>query len=237
HNNNGSVGANVNFVPRQSYHYQTITQWGERELDMYGLAKLNYVSELNVSSALVLNKFQNKSYFFGISGLQNYGAINDPSLIAPSNPTTKGGGGYTWAVATAKEIYNDILLLFSTLQTQMAGLVPDMDAKMTLALSPAEAVNLKKVSDYNVTAEETIKQNFPNLRIVTAPELATGSGQLVQMILDDVDGIKTVFCAFTEKMRAHPVIQGLTSFQQKKSGGTWGTIIRRPVAISSIIGI
>lgn len=237
HSNNGSSGANVNWVARQSYHFQTISQWGERELDMYGLAKINYASEINTSSALVLNKFMNKSYFYGVAGLTLYGALNDPALIAPITPTTKAAGGYTWAVATAQEIYNDILKLFGQLQTQMAGLVPDMDAKMTLALSPVLSVSLKKVSTYNVTAEQTIKENFPNLTIKTAPEFATGSGELMQLILDDVDGVKTTYCAFTEKMRSHPVIPDLSSWKQKKSGGTWGFIGRRPIAIAQMLGM
>ena len=74
-NNNGRAGANANFPQRQSYHYQTMTEWGERELEMAGQAKINWASELNVASALVLNKFQDNSYFFGIAGLQNYGCL------------------------------------------------------------------------------------------------------------------------------------------------------------------
>lgn len=237
HNNNGSTGANVNFVPRQSYHYQTISQWGERELDFYGLAKINYASEINVASALILNKFQNKSYFFGVAGLQCYGALNDPNLIAPIAPGTKAAGGVTWAAGNAQEIYTDVLSLFGQLQLQMAGNVPDMSGKMTLALSPTMAVYLKKVSIYNVTAETTIKENFPNLRIVTAPEYATVGGQYAQLILDDVDGVQTAYCAFTEKLRAHPVIAQLSAWAQKKSGGTWGAIIRRPIAIASMLGM
>lgn len=237
HSNNGSTGANVNWVARQSYHYQTVSQWGERELEMYGLAKINYSSEINVSSALILNKFQNKSYFFGIAGLANYGALNDPGLIAAIVPTTKVGGGYTWAVATAQEIYSDVLKLFGQLQTQMAGLVPDMDATMTLAMSPTMRVNLKKVSIYNVTAEQTIKENFPNLTIKTAPEFTLQGGELMQLILDNVDGVETTYCAFTEKMRAHPVIPDLSSWKQKKSGGTWGTINRRPICIAQMQGM
>ena len=46
-NNNGMTAANVNWVPRQSYHYQTHTRWGERELDMYGAARIGYAAELN----------------------------------------------------------------------------------------------------------------------------------------------------------------------------------------------
>lgn len=237
YSNNGSSGANVNWVPRQSYQFQTVSQWGERELELYGLAKINYASEINAASALVLSKFLNKSYFFGIANLLNYGLLNDPSLIAPILPTVKTAGGYTWAVATAQEIYNDVLALFAQLQTQMQGLVPDMDAKMTLALSPVLAVSLKKVSIYNVTAEQTIKENFPNLTIETAPEFALQAGQLMQLILEDVDGIKTTYTAFTEKMRAHPVIPDLSSWKQKKSAGTWGGICRRPICIAQMQGM
>ena len=237
YNNNGSTGANVNWMTRQSYHFQTISQFGERELDMYGLAKINYVSEVNIASALVISKFLNKTYFYGVNGLANYGALNDPSLIASITPTTKTAGGYTWAVATAQEIYNDFLKLFGQLQTQMAGNVPDMEAGMTIVMSPTMRVNLKKVSAYNVTAEQTIQENFPNLKIKTAPEMTTQGGELMQLFLDDVDGIKTTFNAFTEKMRAHPVIPDLSSFKQKKSAGTWGNINRRPIALASMLGM
>ena len=237
HNNNGASGANVNWVPRQSYQFQTVSTWGERELEMFGLAKINYASEISVASALVLNKFMNKSYFFGIAGLQNYGGLNDPGLIASIAPTTKAAGGPTWAVATAQEIYNDFLKLFGQLQTQMAGLVPDMDAAMTVSLSPVLAVSLKKVSIYNVTAEQTIRENFPNLTIKTAPEFDTDAGELMQLRLNDVDGVETSYAAFTEKLRAHAIIPDLSSWRQKKSAGTWGTIIRRPVALASMIGM
>lgn len=236
HNNNGSTGANVNWIPRQSYHYQNVTQWGERELEMYGLAKINYASELNVASALVMSKFQNKTYLFGVDGLDNYGVLNDPSLIAPIAPTT-GVAGDTWDDKTAQEIYNDVLKLFKQLQEQMGFNVPDMDAKMTMILSPLSAVNLKKVSTFNVTAEQTIKENFPNLSIKTIPEYATPDGNLVQLKLDAVDGQNTAYCAFTEKMRAHPVIPDLSSWKQKKSAGTWGAIIRYPIAIAQMIDI
>ncbi|STD85207.1 Uncharacterised protein [Escherichia coli] len=63
------------WVPRQSYHFQTFTVWGERELEMYGAARIGWAAELNVASALTLNKFQNKSYFYGIAGLTNYGLL------------------------------------------------------------------------------------------------------------------------------------------------------------------
>ena len=40
----GIAGANVNWVQRQSYTYQVITQWGERELEKMGLARIDWAN-------------------------------------------------------------------------------------------------------------------------------------------------------------------------------------------------
>jgi len=236
YSSNGSAGANSQFPQRQSYHYQVITQWGERELERAALAKLDWVSRQNIASVLVLNKFQNMTYFFGVAGLQNYGLLNDPALSTPITPITKGAGGVTWAVATAYEIYQDLLNMFSQLQTQANGLLT-MDDKMTLALSPTMAVNLNKVSTYNVAVRTTLKENFPNMRIETAPEYSTQSGQLAQLIIDSYEGQDTAQACFTEKMRAHPIITAESSWKQKKTQGTWGSIIYRPAFISQMLGM
>jgi len=47
----------------------------------------------------------------------------------------------------------------------------------------------------------------------------------------------TGIAGFTEKMRAHAIVRDLTAFSQKKSQGTWGSIIFRPAMISSMIGV
>lgn len=237
YSNNGSVNSNVNWVPRQSYHFQTVTQWGERELEMAGVGKIDYAANLNIASALALNKFMNKSYFFGISGLQNYGLLNDPSLSTPISPAATGtASGTLWSTKDGAAIYGDIVLLYAQLQTQLRGLV-ERDAPMVLAMSPEIEVNLTKTNQYNVNVTDQLKKNFPNLRIESAVEYNTVGGQLVQLIVDSVENEKTVYCAFTEKMRAHPVKVELSSFQQKKSAGTWGSIIRQPIAIAQLLGV
>jgi hypothetical protein len=233
---NGRAGANSNFPQRQSYHYQVLTQWGEKELETAGLARIDWANRLNIASVLTLNKFQNKTYFFGVSGLQNYGLMNDPSLSAAIVPTTKALTGTTWAVATAVEINNDIQKLYKQLQTQAGGLI-ELDTAMTLAMSPLSEVYLTKTTDYNVNVSDILKKNFPNLKIVTAPEYSTTSGELVQLLVDSYEGQRTADTAFTEKLRAHPIVVQSSSFKQKKSQGTWGTIIYRPAFIAQMIGV
>lgn len=240
-NKNGSSGANFNWVPRQSYHFQTITQYGERELDMYGLAGINYKSELDVSSALVINKFHNRMAFYGVAGLQNYGALNDPNLLPNIIPNTKAAGGTAWTNATADEIYSDVLKLFGQLQTQMGGNIDfsegGIDETIVLAMSPERAVLLQRTNTFGINVQDLLQKNFKNLTIRTAPEYNTAGGQLMQMLLPNYEGVDSAFAGFTEKLRAHAVIQDLSGFQQKKSAGGWGTIIRRPIAIAGEIGI
>lgn len=232
---NGGASANTNFPQRQSYHYQVMTQWGELELETAGLARVDWANRLNIASVLTLNKFQNKTYFFGVSGLQNYGLLNDPNLSAAIVPTTKTAGGTSWANATALEVLNDVQKIYKQLQTQAGGLV-ELDTKMTLAMSPISEVALTKTTEFNVNVSDILKKNFPNMTIKTAPEYTTASGELVQLIADEVEGQHTVDVAFTEKLRAHPIVVGSSNFKQKKSQGTWGAIIYRPAFISQMIG-
>lgn len=235
-NENGHAGVNSNFPQRQPYHYQVMAEWGERELELAGLAKVDYANRISIASALALNKFQNKTYFFGVAGLQNYGLLNDPNLVASISPATKVAGGTTWPNATALEVLDDVSLLFKQLQSQANGLV-DLDSAMTLAMSPTSEVALTKTTQYNVNVQDLLKKNYPNLKVVTAPEYATTAGQLLQLKLDSYEGQLTAEAVFTEKMRAHPIVVGASSFKQKRSQGTSGCVVYRPMFIASMLGV
>lgn len=236
YNEGGSAGANMNWPQRQSYHYQVFTRWGERELEMAGLARVDWANQQQVASALVLNKFQNKAYFNGVSGLQNYGLLNDPSLPSVIVPTTKAAGGTGWTNATALEVLADVQKLFKQLQTQANGLI-DLQTPMTLAMSPLSEVALTKTTEFNVNVRDILRKNFPNMEVKTAPEYTTGSGELLQLIVNEYEGQRTASCAFTEKMRAHPIVVQSSSFKQKKSQGVWGTVIFRPMFIAQMLGV
>lgn len=233
---NGRAGANIQFENRQSYLYQTVTQWGEREMERMGLAKVDWAARINAASALTLNKFQNLSYFYGISGLQNYGLLNDPSLSAAITPTTKTAGGTGWQNAEPQEILADIQKLFAELQIQ-TGSNLEMDSQMTLALHSVSQVYLSNSSQYNKPAIELIKVAFPNMRVIQAPQYLSGSTYSCQLIVKSVQGQDSGYCAFNEKMRAHRVIPLESAFRQKKTQGTWGAIITYPAGIAQMTGI
>lgn len=228
---NGSVEINANFPQRQCYHYQTFTQWGEREMAKAALAKIDQASRLNIASVLLLNKFQNASYFFGIAGLQIFGGLNDPTLFTPISSTV------AWNTETDPVvIYDDIRRLFQQVVAQSNGVVElDDNVRITLAMSPTNQVNLKKANQFNESVMSLLKTNFPNIRFETAVEYSTQAGELVQMIVENVEGQETVTCSFTEKLRAHAVVQDTSSWKQKKSQGTSGTVVFRSFLIAQML--
>ena len=246
----GRTGANTNFPQRQAYLFQTIKEYGDLELDRAGLMKINWASELDQSAANNMMVFQNTTYFFGVAGLACYGLLNDPNLGAPLTPATKANGGTTWFKngspnASANEVYNDILAIFTDIVSVNADNV-DEETPFVLAMSPASQMALKFTNSFGINVKALLKDNFPNIRFETAVQYgvqtATNSqgnlgGNLVQMIVEKIQGQETGYCAFNEKMRSGPVIRDLSSFRQKITGGTWGSIVRMPLGFASMLGV
>jgi hypothetical protein len=233
-NNNGVVNANVNFEPRQSYTFQGFVQWGDMELEEMGMAKIDWAAEKNVSLALVFEKTMNYAFAFGVTGLENYGLLNDPALPAALTPITA-----VWASCTGIQIWADIQDLYKQLVRQTGGNVTMQD-ELILALDPmTESYLLTPTTNVygNATVKDLLKESFPRLTVKTAMEYATLSGNLVQLIAPRLKGQRTGMSAFTEKMRAHAIVRDTSTTYQKKSAGVWGTIIKQPIAIASKLGV
>lgn len=246
----GMSGMNMSYPQRQSYAFQTIIRYGEVEMERAGLAKINFVNELNMSAANNISRFFNLTYFYGVQGLQLYGMFNDPGLAASLTPALKGYGGTAWYLgnavrASATEIYTDFQTTVSALIVQTQGHV-NAKSPMTMAMSPSSEAALTTTNAFGVNVMDLVKKNYPGLKIVTAVQYQQQSagnpqglpaGNFMQLFAGSIDGGKVGFSAFTEKMRAHPIIRFHSSFEQKMSAGTWGFILRVPVGVSSMVGI
>lgn len=223
---NGMANTNVNWETRDTYYYQTIVELGEREVERAGAAKLDWVARKQISAALTLNKFQNKTYFYGVANLRNYGILNDPSLLASVTLPT-------WVGADGQVVYDGLgTTLYGQLLDQTGGLI-DTEAEMILLLSPKAQGAFTRTNQYNVNVNDQLKKNFPNLKIQTAPEMSTDAGEVIKLIVKNYEGVDTVEPTFTEKMRVHPMVLGLSSWRQKRSQGTVGTIIYRPIFVAT----
>ena len=250
--NNGRTGLNTDFPNRQAYLYQIIKEYGELEMERAGLARIAWAAELDKAAITILNKFQNLTYFFGVQSLQNYGLINDPNLSASLTPSAKANGGVTWFTsggapnATANEVYNDIIAIYEQVVGQAGGTVDiEMENPMVLAMSPQLQVALTFTNTFNVNVQDLLKKNFPSMRMESAVQYGkisssnpqgVAAGNLVQLIVENVGGQDTGYCAFNEKLRNHKIVIDLSSFKQKATQGTWGSVIRQPFAIASMLG-
>lgn len=232
---NGQSSHNANFPQRQSYGFQTNTQWGDKQMDVAAKARLNYVQRQQVASALILRKKENNIFLFGVTGLQNYGLMNDPSLIAPVAPTT-GAGGNTWAQKTSDEIYADFVLLWANLIARGNGLI-NTKSPVKVGIPNIVEQNLTKQNTYGQVLVDRLKLAYPNMEIETIPEFATASGNLVQMIAVDVEGQPTGELAYAERMRAHGVVRHSSYYSEKKSGHAWGAVLYYPNFISQMLGV
>jgi hypothetical protein len=251
YSNNGRAGVNFNYPAFQSYLFQTIVAYGERETERAGLMRINYVGEVTGAASGLLNRFGNLAYAFGIVGLQNYGIINNPYLSAYLSPALKAWGGTSWfnagsPAATANEVYNDVLAVVEQIINQTNGAV-EMDTPMTLALSPQSSLAMKFANAFGVSVADLLKQGFPNMKVKSAPQYGqltasnnqgySSAGNAFQIIVDKIDNQKVAYPAFNEKLRAHKLIAELSSWKQKMTSGVWGTITRMPIGIAGMIGI
>jgi hypothetical protein len=250
YNNNGRAGINTNFPERQPYLYQTVVEYGELEIERAGLAKIGFVAEQKEAAIDGLNKFGNLTYFKGVAGLQNYGALNDPSLYPAIAPAPKAAGGTAWmsgnvVVATANEIFTDIQTLVIQAINQSSGLI-NTKSKFVLALSPAREGALTATNSFNVNVAALLKNNFPNLEVKNAIQYGALSaqnpqgsavGEIMQLWAPEAAGQDSGYCSFNAKLRAGPVVRELSAYKQKLSQGTSGFILRQPFAMATMAGI
>jgi hypothetical protein len=242
--NNGSAGFNTMWPQRENYLYQNIIQVGELETMTSAMAKIDAIAEKYRASQMVMSKFENQMYFYGIAGIQNYGALNSPDLLPSITPGYKAAlaanGGWVVGgnvIATPTEIQKDIQALFLQLVNQTAGLI-DAQTPMKLVCSPQTAVALLATNEIFATnVMAMVKVNFPNMTIDTATQYATDAGQLAQLIVEKFEGQDVGYCAFSEKLRAGAVIPELSSIKQKRSAGGFGYVLRFPVGIASMLGL
>lgn len=220
---NGVSGVNVNYPERQPYHFQTNIRAGEREMAIAGAGRLDLAARKQIAAQLTINKFQNKSYIFGVEGLNCRGMLNDEDL--PATITLE-----TWDEMDGGAVYEEVRKLYAQLNKQSGGIL-EADSSMKLIISNNLAPNLAKTNQYNVNVIDQLKKNFPNMAIETVPEYSAEAGEMVQLILSEYEGQQTVDLSFTEKMRTFPLVMMGSYWEQKRMAGTSGAVIYRPFLV------
>ncbi|MDL2169562.1 hypothetical protein [Asaia sp. HumB] len=239
----GDSSANANWVSRQSFHFQTWAKYGDLESEMMGTASIPWVAEQRTAGVSVLAKQQNLINLFGVSGLENYGALNDPALPAAITASVKTGTATAWtSTSDPNAVYQDFVNLFAALNKALMGNI-DNQTRLKVVVPSELSQVMNYANTYGVTLAALIKQSWPNMEIVFLPEAGVTmsggytSANVMQMFAPEIDGVETVSTAFTEKLTMHRIEQYSTNARQKMSRGGWGTIWKRPMAVAQMVGI
>ena len=246
HGENIASDVNIESPERENFVFQTVIRYGDLEEATVARQRLSLASEKQKAAATILAKAHNKFYLYGVAGKKTYGLLNDPNLPVSASPNsiTIGGNTYsTWAdkaghdaANASNHVYNDVLKLWNTLCANNGGNI-DADSPIVLAVSNARASYLNALNTYGLSAAKMLKDNFPNIVIVQLPELSTGAGEMMYMIVPELFASQTAELAYSEKMRLSRVVPEMSAFKQKAVGGTWGAIIKRPSLIQTMTGI
>lgn len=238
--NKGTSGVNFTWVPRDIYRMQTTIQYGDLETAVMDSAKLDLVGSKRGSIAQNIAIAFNRMGFFGNitpAGTflsKTYGLLNDPNLNA-SVPVPNGASGSPlWINKTPDEIFADIVSSYGLLENQTGNNVNPND-KFILAVDGYASAFLGKANQYGMTARQMISDNYPNTRIVVAPEYKTING--FQFIAEEIGGQTSVLDLFNYKYRSHGVVRWDSWFNEKVSAGSAGCGIMLPMAIVTRTGI
>lgn len=231
-------GINSEWQTRPQYVFQTTITYGDLEVAMSSVAKVNLAASKQRAAANVIDIDQNRFYLLGVADKEIYGILNDPNLPDAITAAPSGTGSSTkWADKTTTQIYNDILALFAELSSQSNGLI-DRDTPLKLCLSPEMAVRLGAATDFNVSVLDMLTRYFSSISIVTVPELhSMTAGETVFLIAPEVNGQKSGVLAFGDKMIAGRVVPDLSSLRQKFVGTTYGGIVLMPFAFAQMTGM
>lgn len=130
------------------------------------------------AAALALEIQRNYVGFYGYNNGANrtYGFLNEPSLLAYVNVPNGASGSSQWSQKTMREIVADILAAAQTLRTQSGDLIDVKRTPITLATGTSVVDWLSQTSDFGYTPQKWLAENYPNIRIESAPELDAANG-------------------------------------------------------------
>lgn len=248
---NGNTSVNYNWINRRVGYFEQSISYGDMQQAQFGLAKMDYVSDLRNAMTETVAQEQNDIAFSGYQGIPDtdlphiYGVINDPNLNAfitlpddgedPTlNPSTE------WRYKTFEEQVRDFILMATQLSTQGGGRLTSQSSGV-LALPTTAEPATNKANMYGKTFTSYLKENYPNIRIVTVPNFdatLTGLSDTVGMLmLDTDDGQKPFSELYTIKWQGHRPVPLASSISEKISYGVGGSICKYPLLVVSVTGI
>lgn len=239
YSNGVTSDVNNDWQQREQFLYQTAIGYGDLELAVSSEARINLAASKQKAAAKIMDIAANRFYLLGVAGKDIYGVLNDPNLptaVTPINVGTDSDPILAWEKKTTTQIYSDILKLFAQLQSQSQGWI-DQSTPLKLVLSPNMNHFMGVATDFNISVQDMLNKYFSSLKVVVLPEMNTASGEVIMLIAPEATNQKTGILAFGEKLMAGRIVPDMSSFRQKFTAGTYGTVIHQPFAIAQMTGV
>lgn len=242
HGNTIRTSANWTFERRTVVRGESGLEIGKLEEARAAAVRVNLAGEKRTAASEAMEIFRNSIGFYGYNGGNNrtYGFLNDPNLPAyvsvASNGTTTNWSGKTFLQITA-----DLRTIIEALRTQSKGLIdPEKDA-ITVALPVGSIRYLSVTSDYGNSVRDWLKENYPKLRIETAPELdgangGANAGYIYAETFGASGGGSTFAQIVPSRSQTLGVEKRIKSYAEALTNATAGIFARYPVAIYRFTG-
>jgi hypothetical protein len=237
---------NTNFVVRNVVRFEQGMLVGMLEEARAARIRISTAAEKRSAAAVALDIQRNRVGFYGYNDGSGacYGFLNDPNLPG-YNTVATGVGGLLWSEKTFNEIVKDFVTALAGLQNQSLDLINPQDTPITFAVA---TVVYQYLNIPNALGTQTVRQwvleNYPKLRIVSAPELngANGGANVGFFYADKIedggsDGGATWAQVVPAKFQALGVEKRSKSYIEDYANATAGSMLKRPFAVYQISGI
>lgn len=237
---------NLNFVQRTVVRFEQGFKVGPLEQARAARVRIASDAQKRASVGLQLEIQRNAVGFYGYNSGANltYGFTNDPNL--PNWVTVATVGGHTtWVDKTFLEIQGDILTGLQALRTQSQDTIEPNKTPITMTVATNRVDYLAKTSDFGISVYDWLKQFYPNVRVVSAPQYngVNGGANGFSLHADSVsDGIstddgRTFIQVVPAKMQLIGTQQLSKGYEEDHSNATAGVICKRPFAVKRYSGI
>lgn len=238
---------NPSFERRTNIRFEQGMRVGSLEEARASRMNVNSAQSKREGAALALDIQRNSVGFFGYNGGANrtYGFLNDPNLPAYVTVAATGTGSSTlWANKSFLNICSDLRTGYAQLRTQSQDTIDPIKDAITLAL-PTDCVDrLSTISDFGISVYDWIKTNYPNTRVVSAPQLnnANGGANVFYMYAERISDNSTddgrvwaqLVPAKFQMLGVQKLVKG---YEEGYSNATAGALLKRPYAVVRYTGI
>lgn len=236
---------NATFERRTIVRFEDGMRVGALEEARAGAMQINSAASKRTAASTNLDIRRNAVGFYGFNDGNNrtYGFLNDPELPAYVNLPNGAGGDSTFASKTFLEITLDLRAAAQQLRTQSQEKIDPSSDAITLAIATDAREFLTVTSDYGNSVNDWIRENYPNWRIESAPELneANGGESVFYMYAESVsdsgtDDQRTMVQIVPSRFQTIGVNNEAKFFEEVYANATAGIMVKRPYAVVRFSG-